>query len=158
VSRPPSSAEARELVGRGDAFERQLFVDDLRERLKRLCAGEETPIDEESGGAGDPVARALFHVRGDGGLGLPRIETRVELLGVQGQCGCVADEGRFLQVAPAFEQLVVILPELALLVGTLRSLMSQRSVLVECERKVPKNDANVLAILLFDFLKGRTDP
>jgi hypothetical protein len=52
----------------------------------------------------------------------------------------------------------VHLPELALGIGRHRRLGSLHGVLMERQRLVTEPDANILTVLVFDFLESRTDP
>jgi hypothetical protein len=52
----------------------------------------------------------------------------------------------------------VHLPELALRVGRHRCFGGLHRMLVERKRLIAERDANILTVLVFDFLEGRTDP
>lgn len=60
--------------------------------------------------------------------------------------------------ALVLENRVVILPELALLVGAKRRLGRGRRLRVIRQREVTIDEANFVAVSLFNLLKGRTDP
>src|SRR4051794_22643591 len=136
----------------------QLLVDDLLEGLVRVGAADLASVDEAGGGAVDVEGGRLLHV----GLDL-----RLELVGVEGslELGHVEAEllGVLLQAGPVegglvLEQLVVHLPELALLGGGHGGHGGRLGVLVHVERHVLPDHPQLVAVLLLELGDGRLDP
>ena len=63
-----------------------------------------------------------------------------------------------LEIFLVGEQLVVKLPELALLLGCDRRGVGRRGILVNTEGKVLPDNLDAVAVDLLDLLEGRTDP
>src|SRR5690606_37565263 len=135
----------------------ELLVDHALEGLEGLRTGDEATVDEEGRGA------ASAHPVGVGGVAvdvvavLARVERGPELLHVEADLLgplLVVLTGELPLVG---EELVVHLPELALLVGRHRRLGRGLGVAVEAQRQVPEDEAHVVAVGLQDLVDGRVD-
>src|SRR5256885_6727621 len=98
----------------------QLFVDDLLERLERLCAADHAAVDEK----GRRPVHARFFAVADVGVDLRfelmRVDARVELRGVEAQFDRVLLQIGCAQLRRVGKQTVMVWPEFSLLVGARR--------------------------------------
>ena len=136
----------------------QLGVDDLLEGVEGPGAGDLLAVDHEVGGAAGADLGGQGLVGLDHGLDGVALEVGLEGLHVQADGLGVLDELVLLQLALVLEELVVHLPELALLAGGQGGLAGQGGVLVEGQGVVLEDDADLVAVGVHDLLHGRVDP
>src|SRR6185436_2238634 len=135
-------------VGGGDvALLGQLLVDDLLEDLVRVSPADLAAVDEGGGRAVHVHGRALLHVGGDLRLVLVAVQRRLELGHVEAQLLGVLLQAGAVELLLVGEQLVVHLPELALLAGGPGGAGGGLGVLVEGERVVLPGDADLARVL-----------
>ena len=152
VHLPGGDAGVDRLGGVGD-----LFVDHLLERLERLRAGERAAVDEERRRATRAELGGLILIGLDRRGVLRRVERFLDLGRVEPELARVLLQARAIERLLVLEQLVVRLPELALLVGGQRDLRRRGGVLVERQRVVLPRHADVLAVGLHDLIDRRLD-
>src|SRR5262245_32220514 len=104
------------------ALQLELFVDDAFEFAVRLCAADHPAVDEKGRRAVDACVFAGFRVGVDLRAVLVRVDARVELRRVGADLGGMRLQIGVSQLGWIGEQLVVVLPELALLGRALRRL------------------------------------
>src|SRR5258706_9612415 len=104
------------------AVDRQLVIDNLFKLRLRLSTAQESAIDKVCRGAGYAGLGSLlpvcFYV-------MPELAARkagAKRTFIQMQILCASDQACFVQLCRIRKQIIVILPELALLPGTLRGL------------------------------------
>ena len=135
----------------------ELVVDLGLERLERLRAREELAVDEERRRPARADLAARGRVRLDLRLALLRVERRLELAHVQAQLLRVLLVGGAVHRLLVGEDLVVHLPELALLARGARRDRRRHGVRVERQRQVAPGDADLALVLVHDLGDGRLD-
>src|SRR5215217_5166367 len=135
----------------------QLLIDDALEGVQRLGAHERPAVDEERRGAAGAQAGALGGVRVDLRRELVLVQRGLELADVQVQLLRVLLQGRAVQRALVGEELVVHLPELALLVRGQRGGRGGLGVGMHGQRLVLEGDLHLAAVLVLNLLERRDD-
>src|SRR5262249_53145650 len=97
-------------------------------------------------------AVGVGHVRSDGGLELPAVERRLELVHVEANLAGELLETRTIDALLIAEHLVVHLPELALLVRSEARLGGELRLVVEGQREVAERDADLALVVVLDLL------
>lgn len=138
----------------------ELTVHHLFELVVGLCAHELFAVDEERWGAASAEARCKLLVSLDLRLVLVVVERRAYLAHVETDLGGVSLKVSTLKGTLVLEEEVVHLPELvsaALFKGFESQVRSRTCVLVEGERVVAPDNAQVLTVLTLDALDGGTN-
>ena len=136
----------------------KLLIDNRLEGLERLGTRQKTPVDEESGRAGHTRLLAFALILHDLALELARIDTGVETFEVKADAGRMTLQILVRECLLVLEDLVVEFPEFALLVGAKGRLGRRQCPCVVPQRKVAKDNPDLVAIGLTNLLEGRTDP
>ena len=136
----------------------ELLVDDGLEGVERTRTAQLDTVDAEVGRAARADLLGERHVGVDLGLELVGVQGLLELGHVEAETLSVAVEVRARERLLVLEELVVHLPELALLAGGEGGLRRKGRVLVEGQRVVLEGDADLARVGVEDLLDGRIDP
>ena len=135
----------------------ELLVDHRLEGVKRASAAHLDAIDAEVGRAARADLLGQRHVGLDLRLELVGVQGRLELVHVEPEALRVSLEVGAAQRLHVLEELVVHLPELALLTRCERGLSGEGRLLVEREGVVLEDDSNLGPVRLGDLLHRRVD-
>jgi hypothetical protein len=129
-----------------------LVVDDRLESLKGLRAGKEPAVDEERGSPGHTQRLTFPIVPVDVRPELPGIDALSEGRGIEVEVRRDLAVRRGGKVALVLEDPIVVLPELALLVGAERGLGRRLGFGVIGKRIVAIDESDLVAVGLLDLL------
>src|SRR4030095_3533785 len=135
----------RSALCRTDA--RQFIVDNARESLQWLCAGNQPAVDKESRRASYADTISFFNIFLDIGLILATIKAVFEASDVEPHLLSERFEDFRTGFGRSGKELVMVSPELSLFVGAPRRLMSfSRSRVKVLDRKITKEQLDFFAV------------
>src|SRR5215471_13318687 len=137
---------------------RQFRIDQSSETIERLRSAEEMPVYKERRGAGDAEAVCLLHVRRYFLFDRRTIQVGRELRTVESEVFRILLQiigHHFLLI---LKQFIVILPELALVLGGFGCDCSSHRILVNAgERKILPHDLHFVFVNILNLFESRTD-
>lgn len=130
----------------------KLIVDDYFEDLKRLGTREEAAVDEEGGRPGHARLPAFASILENIAPEFSRLDATIEGLDIKTNVDGVLLEVIRRNRSLVLEDLVVILPELFLIVGTQGRLGRRLRPSVVAKRKVAINELDLAAVRISNLL------